>query len=89
MQDFKITNGMDTIITLLIFSVVLKKTVYYRILLAYSRQKNLLANDKLQENHGSYSSGRCQSNSTSDWLEKASTQLVTTHLCCKQESFNP
>ena len=44
---------MDGTITLLIL-VVIKKTVYPRILLAKSRQKKLLENKAQQENRGFY-----------------------------------
>ena len=46
MQNFKITDGMDETITLN-FSVVSKKTICLRALLANSCQKNSLTNDEL------------------------------------------
>ena len=39
--------------------------------------EEFVGNKKLQENRGLYSSEDTESNGASDWLEKASTQLVT------------
>ena len=57
-QNFKTTKRMDGTINSFDFSVVFKKKVCLKALSANSRQKNLLANDELQENRGLYKIGR-------------------------------
>ena len=65
-----------TELCLLIFWLSLK-TVYLRILLANSCQKNSLVNDDCKKTMVYIILEDIESNSASDWLQKASLQLVT------------